>query len=172
MIRKRDIVKNFIYSQNFKSVFYLPCSTFKDLIKELVIDEKLQLIPINREDEGIGLITGTFLAGEKSLLLIQDSGLGNSYNSIVSLLNLYQIPVMIIASMRGFYNEISAPNALWSDNTSKIHDSIGIKEFVLDDRIELKLWRKQLYSSANYLKILNKPVIVKIDFVEEASNEL
>jgi sulfopyruvate decarboxylase alpha subunit len=38
-------------------------------------------------------------------MLIQSSGLGNSFNAIASLLKTYRIPVLIIAEHRGLYNE-------------------------------------------------------------------
>lgn len=165
-MKKLQVVIDFIDSLDLDVIYYLPCSTFKPLLNHYSNQNKIELIPINREDEGIGLITGSYLVGLKSLLLIQDSGLGNSYNSIVSLLELYSMPVVIFASIRGYYNEISAPNAIWSDKTSNIHNAINIKELCLDDSVQLHDWRKKLIGVHNYALLTEKPVIVKIDFVE------
>jgi sulfopyruvate decarboxylase alpha subunit len=68
-------------------------------------DEGIKTIPVTREEEGVGICAGAYLAGKKTFMLIQSSGLGNSFNAIASLLKTYRIPILILASYRGYYRE-------------------------------------------------------------------
>src|SRR5579862_2244787 len=54
-----------------------------------------------REEEAFGIAAGLYLGGARPTVMLQSSGLGNSLNAIASLLVPYQIPVLIVISMRG-----------------------------------------------------------------------
>jgi sulfopyruvate decarboxylase subunit alpha len=49
----------------------------------------------------VGIAAGAALAGKKPLLLMQNSGLGNSINALMSLTRLYQLPLFLLMSHRG-----------------------------------------------------------------------
>jgi len=83
----------------------LPCSHLKELFKLLEKEQDITVVPVTREEEGVGVCAGAHLAGKKTFMLIQSSGLGNSFNAIASLLKTYQIPLLILASYRGQYEE-------------------------------------------------------------------
>ncbi|MFH0772027.1 MAG: sulfopyruvate decarboxylase subunit alpha [Candidatus Omnitrophota bacterium] len=76
----------------------VPCSLLSGLIEALGQD----YIPSVREDTAIGLAAGAYLGGKKSCVLMQNSGLGYSLNVLTSLNLIYNIPVLIIVSYRGF----------------------------------------------------------------------
>jgi sulfopyruvate decarboxylase subunit alpha len=54
-----------------------------------------------REEEAFGIAAGLYLGGKRPAVMLQSSGLGNSINAITSLLVPYQIPALILISMRG-----------------------------------------------------------------------
>lgn len=161
---KRDTaIINAILKEQIDVIFYVPCSTMIDIISYFEKSRKVDIYPISREEEGVGLITGAYLAGLKPLLLIQDSGLGNSYNAIVSLLQCYEIPVPIIVTRRGSIGEISAPNALWSVTTSDINQVLGVHEFLLGAVVPVELWENAVVGAFNHSKLLNRPVIIQVN---------
>jgi len=82
-------------------ILSLPCIMLKDLIQILEYKNEIQHISITREEEGVGIAAGAYLAGRTPALLIQNSGIGNSINAIKSLLELYEIPIIFIMSHRG-----------------------------------------------------------------------
>ena len=98
-------ILNFLkeYGYNFGVTF--PCSKLKKLFDLLKKEKDIQIVPLTREEEGIGICFGAYLAGNKPFILIQSSGLGNSFNAIASLIKTYRIPLLIIASYRGYYKE-------------------------------------------------------------------
>jgi len=81
----------------------LPCAKVKQIIAKIPADFKH--VHLTREENGVGISAGAFLAGARPLMLIQSTGLGNSINALLSLTKTYEIPLPIIASWRGFYEE-------------------------------------------------------------------
>jgi len=83
----------------------LPCNKIKKLIDLVEKEPSMKIIPVTREEEGVGICTGAYLAGKKPFMLIQSSGLGNSLNALASLIKTYEIPLLVLASYRGYYEE-------------------------------------------------------------------
>lgn len=83
----------------------VPCRYLAELISIVEQDKEVIYTPVTREEEGIGLCAGAYLAGKKPAILMQNSGLGNCVNAICSLLNLYKIPVVMVISHRGTRGE-------------------------------------------------------------------
>ena len=82
-----------------------PCARIKEFLKLLESQSDFDIIQLPREDLGIGIAGGAFLAGKKPILLIQSTGLGNLMNSLASLTLTYQFPLLIFCSWRGAIDE-------------------------------------------------------------------
>ena len=101
-----DLEKEIIQLLKQSDISYaltLPCAKVKRLINLCSIN--FNHIPLSREEEGIGIATGLYLTGKKSVLIIQSGGIGNSLNALLSLALVYKIPIPIIVSWRGIYKE-------------------------------------------------------------------
>ena len=61
-------------------VGYVPDAGHKRLIELCRADRKMRAVPLTTEEEGIGLACGAWLGGERSVLLMQSSGVGNLIN--------------------------------------------------------------------------------------------
>jgi sulfopyruvate decarboxylase subunit alpha len=68
-------------------------------------DPEITLIRLAKEEEGVGISAGAHLAGVKSAMLMQNHGLLASINGIVSLAQLYRIPLLMLISYRGSFGE-------------------------------------------------------------------
>ena len=86
-------------------IISVPCKLLGELIEIAAADDSITYTPVTREEEGIGIMAGAYMAGKKPAILMQNSGFGNSANAILSLLNYYQIPVIFIISHRGSEGE-------------------------------------------------------------------
>ena len=64
--------------------------------------------------------------------MLQSSGLGNSLNALTSLLLPYQIPVLIIVSMRGDAGEWNAAQMPMGRAVRSIFDAIGVPHSTVD----------------------------------------
>jgi len=89
--------------EKIEYVATLPCEKIKNLLS--LLPYFFKEIKLTREESGIGICSGIHLAGGRCAMVIQSTGLGNSLNSIMSLCKTYEIPLPILASWRGVYNE-------------------------------------------------------------------
>jgi sulfopyruvate decarboxylase alpha subunit len=96
---------SFLKENGFDFGVTFPSSKLKNLLEMIEGDDEIFTVPVTREEEGVGVCAGAYLAGKKPFMLIQSSGLGNSFNAIASLLKTYRIPILIIAEHRGSSNE-------------------------------------------------------------------
>jgi len=89
-------------------ICYLPCEKIRrllDKLQRLSNSKKISLVPLTREEEGVGICAGASLAGRKTAMFIQSSGFGNMINALMSLTVTYHLPLSIFISHRGVYKE-------------------------------------------------------------------
>jgi sulfopyruvate decarboxylase subunit alpha len=79
-----------------------------------------------REEEAFGIAAGLYLGGKRPTVMLQSSGLGNSINALTSLLVPYQIPMLILISMRGDAGEWNAAQVPMGRAVAPICDAIGV----------------------------------------------
>ena len=68
-------------------------------------DPEMQLVRLAKEEEGVGISAGAYLAGVNSAMLMQNHGFLASVNGIVSCAQLYRIPLLMLISHRGWFGE-------------------------------------------------------------------
>jgi sulfopyruvate decarboxylase subunit alpha len=83
----------------------LPETWLVHLIRMAEEDPAMTLVRLAKEEEGVGISAGAHLAGAKSAMLMQNHGLLQSVNGIVSLARLYRIPLLMLISYRGEFGE-------------------------------------------------------------------
>lgn len=83
----------------------LPETWLVHLIRMAEEDLEMTLVRLAREEEGVGISTGAYLAGVKSAMLMQNHGFLASVNGIVSCAQLYRIPLLMLISARGEFGE-------------------------------------------------------------------
>ncbi len=109
----------------------VPCSILKGVINYLSEDPDIPYIPATREDEAIGIATGAYLAGKKPVVLMQNSGLGNSIGTLASLVLLYEIPLLLLISWRGYQGKDAPEHLIMGKSAIKLLDDIGMPTWVL-----------------------------------------
>lgn len=109
----------------------VPCSILKDVINYLSKDPDVPYIPATREDEAIGIATGAYLAGKKPVVLMQNSGLGNSIGALTSLDQLYEIPMLLLISWRGYQGKDAPEHLIMGKATTKLLEDIGVPTMIL-----------------------------------------
>jgi sulfopyruvate decarboxylase subunit alpha len=117
----------------------VPCKLLANLIDKLKADGSIFYTPVTREEEGIGLAFGAHLAGRRPALLMQNSGIGNSANAILSLLNYYQAPICLIVSHRGTEGEPIEAQRMMGNATKDLLDVLGVDYLNVDDPSQLKI---------------------------------
>ena len=83
----------------------LPETWLVHLIRMAEEDPEMTLVRLAKEEEGVGISAGAYLAGTKSAMLMQNHGFLASINGIVSCAQLYRIPLLMLISHRGDFGE-------------------------------------------------------------------
>lgn len=99
------VIYEAIKAQGVQLVSALPETWLVHLIGLADEDPEMTLVRLAKEDEGIGISAGAHLAGMKSVIMMQNHGLLSSVNGIVSLAQLYRIPLVMLISFRGEFGE-------------------------------------------------------------------
>jgi sulfopyruvate decarboxylase alpha subunit len=87
-------------------VGYVPDAGHKRLIELCHADRAMRAVPLTTEEEGIGLAAGAWLGGERSVLLMQSSGVGNLINALGTVKEC-RFPLVMLVTMRGEYGEFN-----------------------------------------------------------------
>jgi phosphonopyruvate decarboxylase len=77
----------------------VPCSFLKDLINYAI--NKHEYVIATNEGEAVAISAGAYMAGKKSCVVMQNSGLTNALNPLTSLNYCFRIPVLGFMSWRG-----------------------------------------------------------------------
>lgn len=83
----------------------LPETWLVHLIRMFEDDPETTLVRLAKEEEGVGVSMGAYLAGVKSVMLMQNHGFFAAINGIVSGAMLYRIPLLMLISDRGHLGE-------------------------------------------------------------------
>ena len=89
-----------------RQLAYVPDAGHADLIKQCHADNDINAITLTTEEEGLGVLTGAWLGGQRGVLLMQSSGVGNCAN-MFSLIKMCRIPIVILVTMRGEWGEFN-----------------------------------------------------------------
>ena len=104
----------------------LPETWLVHLVSMADDDPEVTLVRLNKEEEGVGISAGAHLAGKKSAMLMQNHGLLTSINGIVSLAQLYRIPLLMLISYRGEMGERDPWQTEGGLVTERVLDALGI----------------------------------------------
>jgi sulfopyruvate decarboxylase alpha subunit len=89
-----------------RMVGYVPDAGHKRLIELCQADKKMRAVVLTTEEEGIGLAAGAWLGGQKSVLLMQSSGVGNVVN-VLGMVRECRFPLVTLVTMRGEQGEFN-----------------------------------------------------------------
>ncbi len=121
--------------------FYVsvPCKLLEGIISIVEKDRDITYTPVTREEEGMGILAGAFLAGKRPAIFMQNSGLGNCINAISSLLNYYHLPVVFIISHRGTPGEKIEAQKPMGDATKGLLERVNVQFHEISNLKDLHL---------------------------------
>ncbi|HHJ19386.1 MAG TPA: phosphonopyruvate decarboxylase [Gammaproteobacteria bacterium] len=79
----------------------VPCSYLKPFINYVIDDPGLNYIGAANEGDAVAIAAGAQLGGTRAVVMFQNSGLGNAINPLTSLCYTFNIPVLLIITLRG-----------------------------------------------------------------------
>jgi sulfopyruvate decarboxylase alpha subunit len=121
-------VSNGIHAAGCRWVVYVPDNPLSHVLQALADDHPdIRTIVATREEEAFGIAAGLYLGGSLSAVMLQSSGLGNSLNALGSLLIPYQVPALIVMSMRGGPGEWNQAQVPVGRAVPALLDAVGIQ---------------------------------------------
>ena len=79
----------------------VPCSFLTPFINYVIGSPELDYVGAASEGEALGIAAGAHLAGRRTVVICQNSGLGNAVNPLTSLNWTFRIPTLFITTHRG-----------------------------------------------------------------------
>lgn len=116
---------------------YIPDAGNARLAELVDEDNECQLVMLTTEEEGIALAAGADLVGEKAVLMMQSSGVGNCPN-FLSFVKGANFPILMMVSMRGDYGEQNPWQYPMGEAVDAILEAMGVLVIRVDDLSELE----------------------------------
>jgi phosphonopyruvate decarboxylase len=78
-----------------------PCSYLKPFINYVIDTDGFDFVDSVNEGDAVAIAAGATIAGKRAVVMFQNSGLGNAVNPLTSLTYTFNLPVMVITTLRG-----------------------------------------------------------------------
>ena len=102
---QQDIFK-VLKEGNVRQIAYVPDAGHSQLIERVLEAPLMRAVPLTTEEEGIALLAGAWAGGQRGVLLMQSSGVGNCVN-MFSLAASCRLPFLTLVTMRGEWAEFN-----------------------------------------------------------------
>ncbi len=109
-----------------RQVAYVPDAGHAHLIRRAHSDPAMRAVVLTTEEEGVALAAGAWLGGDRSVLLMQSSGVGNCIN-MMSLLQSCRFPFLTLVTMRGEHAEFNPWQVPMSRATQPVLEQMGLR---------------------------------------------
>ena len=113
-----------------RQVAYVPDAGHAHLIRRAIADPEIADVALTTEEEGVALVSGAWLGGQRAVLLMQSSGVGNCVN-MFSLLRSGEFPFFTLVTMRGEFGEFNPWQTPMSQATQAAMELMGRKRALL-----------------------------------------
>ncbi|MFA7664919.1 MAG: phosphonopyruvate decarboxylase [Burkholderiaceae bacterium] len=121
---------------NVRQLAYVPDAGHAHVIRRAHEDETMQAIVLTTEEEGIAVACGAWLGGDRAVLLMQSSGVGNCVN-MFSLVQNCRFPFLALITMRGEWAEFNPWQVPMGLATQRSLELMGITVLRADEPQEV-----------------------------------
>jgi sulfopyruvate decarboxylase alpha subunit len=115
-----------------RQVGYVPDAGHSRLIQLCQADNAIADVVLTTEEEGVGLVAGAALGGQRTALLMQSSGVGNCIN-MFSLLRNCGFGCVVFVTMRGEFGEFNPWQVPMGAITEDVLRLSGFLTYRIDD---------------------------------------
>lgn len=114
-------------------IAYLPDGALADLITRINHDDAFTTVNVEREEAGVGVLSGAWLGHSRGALLCQSSGLATTINALASLSKPARIPFLGLVSQRGGLGEFNLAQVPFGYNLGAVLDTMGFRNETIND---------------------------------------
>jgi sulfopyruvate decarboxylase alpha subunit len=118
-----------------RQVAYVPDAGHGRLIRLCQEDPAMIDVLLTTEEEGIALLSGAWLGGDRGVLLMQSSGVGNCVN-MLTLPRTCRIPLLALVTMRGEWGEFNPWQLPMGQSARDVLETAGVIVQRLEERAD------------------------------------
>ncbi|MEM1400224.1 MAG: sulfopyruvate decarboxylase subunit alpha [Pseudomonadota bacterium] len=107
----------------------VPCKQLAGVIDRLEKSNQIMHVPSNKEDEGMGLCAGAYMGGKRPCIIMQNTAIGVTINTLATLIQFYNIPLPMLISYRGEIGERIACQVEMAVHTKALLDQMHIQTY-------------------------------------------
>lgn len=155
----RDDIIDAFKANNISLIVHVADRVLAPIITRLEADPFFRVVTLSREEDGIGILTGAYMGGQRGALLLQSSGFGNTLNALGSLALPYQIPFVILLSPRGYLMEHNVVQLAWGKALPKTIDALDMQVFDLTAPAEVPFKTDR---GVKHAFVTRRPVVLSI----------
>lgn len=137
----------------------VPCKQLAGVIELLEQDDRFLHVPSNKEDEGMGLCAGAYMGGKRAGIIMQNTAIGVTINSLVTLIQYYNIPLPMLISYRGEVGERVACQVEMAVHTKGLLAQLAIPTYHFHKPEDAE----ELDDILNHCFMARKPVAILMD---------
>ena len=160
-----DIVVRLLKANDIRLVTYVPDNVLSTLIRAVHADPYFTVLAPAREEEAVGIIVGSYMAGMRGIVLMQTSGFATLPNVLASLVVPFQIPLLMMISERGALGDHQIGQAIVCRTMRPVLESLGIEHFAIQrlDDVEFIVDNmiKQAFSTQAPAAMILSPLLTK-----------
>ena len=120
-----DEVYALLRAADVRQVAIVPDAGHARLITLCEKDKAMRVVRLTTEEEGVAQLAGAWLGGEKGVLLMQSSGVGNCIN-MLTLPLACQFPLLMLVTMRGDHGEFNPAQMPMGNATQSVLEAMGV----------------------------------------------
>ena len=94
-VNDKIVGKGFV-NHKVEFITTVPCKQLGGVIDAVENHPDIYHIPSNKEDEGMGLCAGAFMGGKRSAIIMQNTAIGVTINTLVTLIQYYRMPLPML----------------------------------------------------------------------------
>ena len=132
-----DDIFDVLQDHDIKQVYHVPDAGHGKLIEACQKSNSMRTLALTTEEDGIPLAAGAWLGGQRSVLLMQSSGVGNTIN-LMGLTKTLRFPFLTLITMRGEPGEFNSWQYPMGQGTPKVLEAMGVLVMSVDKADEVK----------------------------------
>ncbi|HJQ60935.1 MAG TPA: thiamine pyrophosphate-binding protein [Vineibacter sp.] len=118
-------------AHDVSQVYYVPDAGHSQLIERCQNANTMRAIVLTTEEEAMAGTLGAWLGGEKSVTLMQSSGVGNCIN-LLGLSKTLRYPMLMLITMRGDFGEMNPWQNAMGQATPKVLEAAGVTVYSVE----------------------------------------
>ena len=120
-----DDVYRVLKDADVRQVAMVPDAGHSRLIRSFEADPETRVVTLTTEEEGVAMLAGAWLGGQRGVLLLQSSGVGNCIN-MLSLPAICHMPLLMLVTMRGDWGEFNPWQIPMGQGTQAVLEAMGV----------------------------------------------